>query len=150
MMGRTLGNPQYDWGLTTEPQNQLNDRPIFLPRGKVLGALVQYVCFIGFFRDANAFILEAKFHVIWKACQMHCTVYANMSYLYHNHSTAFICLALEEQKRSMMVCVFICHRFYRDINFPLLPCKILAIEALGNDGWSWQEWLKYMRKVKPI
>lgn len=37
MFGRTLGNPQYDWAFFTEPQSHLNGRPIFQPRGKVLG-----------------------------------------------------------------------------------------------------------------
>jgi hypothetical protein len=30
----------------------------------------------------------------------------------------------------------------------LLTDAAIAFEALGNEGWNWQEFLKYMKKVR--
>ncbi|KAH7909099.1 alcohol oxidase [Hygrophoropsis aurantiaca] len=37
MIGRVLGNPEYDWGFLTKPQVNAKDRQIPINRGKVLG-----------------------------------------------------------------------------------------------------------------
>jgi choline dehydrogenase len=36
-MGKLFTHPTLNWGFTTEPERQLNNRPIFWPRGRVLG-----------------------------------------------------------------------------------------------------------------
>ncbi|KAG2096742.1 alcohol oxidase [Suillus discolor] len=37
MVGKAVGNPEYDWNLVTKPQPFAQNREISLPRGKVLG-----------------------------------------------------------------------------------------------------------------
>lgn len=36
-IGRTIGRPEYDWKFLTAPQTRVDDRRIFLPRGKGVG-----------------------------------------------------------------------------------------------------------------
>jgi len=37
MVGKAVGNPEYDWNLVTKPQPFAQNRKISIPRGKVLG-----------------------------------------------------------------------------------------------------------------
>ena len=45
-MGQTIGNPTFDWMLTTVPQKFANNRVVNQPRGKGLGgsSLVSLIC----------------------------------------------------------------------------------------------------------
>ncbi|KAI9060841.1 GMC oxidoreductase [Trametes sanguinea] len=77
LCGSILGNPRYDWGFTSIPQQYANGRQIPQPRGKALGGT------------------------------------SMLNFLGWNRASA------------------------REYD---------AIEALGNPGWNWNEFLKYFKK----
>lgn len=41
LVGAALAHPQYDWMFFTTPQENANNRPIFIPRGKGVGGSSQ-------------------------------------------------------------------------------------------------------------
>lgn len=53
LLGRTVGNPKYDWSFVSVPQKRANDRVVRQPRGKGLGgsSLINY---LGMFRPSKA------------------------------------------------------------------------------------------------
>ncbi|EIW60103.1 GMC oxidoreductase [Trametes versicolor FP-101664 SS1] len=80
LCGSLIGNPQYDWSFSSDPQKHVNDRSIFQPRGKALGG--------------SSMVSKPE-----------CS---------HRASA-------------------------REYD---------ALETLGNPGWNWAEFLKYMKKAE--
>ncbi|KII84207.1 hypothetical protein PLICRDRAFT_179872 [Plicaturopsis crispa FD-325 SS-3] len=122
----TIGNARFDWNHHTVPQADCNGREITLPRGKVVGGSGAVCVIVMSDIDMRSYRPAPvdKLYGLGKG------VKGRIQWCVKSPSSPR--LGIES------------------ITYNLPDEKIVAIEALGNPGWNWAEFLRYFKKVEGL